>query len=315
MSNNTKHCVLVTGGCGFIGSHIVDKLIGIFYKVVVVDDLSTGSLDNLNKDAIFYQGDVCDKYFIDKVFEQHKFDYVIHESTTINTNALHEKPLHDVNSSINSTIIIAENCIKQNVKNFIFASSVAVYGRPESMPVSENSNINPIYSYGIAKFSAEYYLKYFNAYYGLNYQILRYANVFGPRQNIFGEVGVIAIYTDRLIKNDPLIIYGDGEHKRDYIYVSDVVEFTIKSMKFNKPSTYNVGRGVPVSVNELFDEFNNSSLKNIFAIYKPERFGEIGSLYCDVSYALKAGLEIRNSLKKGIKKTVDYFYNKHNDKY
>ena len=307
MMGNKKHTVLVTGGCGFIGSHVVDRLINDSYEVVVLDDLSTGVMDNLNKSATFYQGDASDNYFVDKVFAQHKFDYVIHEATTINTNALHEEPLHDLKSSANSTIILAENCIKYNVKNFIFASSVAVYGRPKSLPAAENSLIDPIYSYGIAKHTAELYLKYFFNYYDLNYQILRYANVFGPRQPIYGEVGVIAIYTDRLIKGEPLIIFGDGKHQRDYIYVHDVVEFTVRSMLFRESSVYNVGRGCPVSVNEVFAEFQANNLQHNQATYKPERYGEIGNFYSNIDHALSTGWRPKVTLKSGIKETIDYF--------
>ena len=163
--------MLVTGGCGFIGSHVVDRLIEENYAVVVLDDLSTGTMGNLNPDAIFYQGDVSDKYFVDKIFEQHKFDYVVHEATKINTSVVHEEPLHDLKSTVNSTIILAESCVKHNVRNFVFASSVAVYGRSKTLPAAENSPINPIYSYGIAKYTAESYLNYFFTYYGLNYQL------------------------------------------------------------------------------------------------------------------------------------------------
>ena len=307
MTNIRKNTILVTGGCGFIGSHVVDRLVEDGYVVVVLDDLSTGSMNNLNPNAIFYQGDVCDEYFISKIFEQHKFDYVVHEATTINTNALHESPLHDLRSSANSTIILAEHCIKYNVKNFIFASSVAVYGRPESLPADENSPIDPIYSYGIAKYTAESYLKYFHTYYGLNYQILRYANVFGPRQPIYGEVGVIAIYTDRLIKGKELIIFGDGEHQRDYIYVSDVVEFTVKSIQFNTPSVYNIGRGVPVTVNEVFTEFQANDPQHKQAIHKPERYGEIGNFYSNIDCALSTGWSPKITLMAGIKDTIDSF--------
>lgn len=307
MKDKEKKVVLVTGGCGFIGSHVVDRLIEDGYAVVVLDDLSTGSLDNLSPDAILYQGDASDKYFVNKIFEQHKFDYVIHEATTINTNVLHEEPLHDLKSSANSTIILAENCIKYNVKNFIFASSVAVYGRPESLPADENSLIDPIYSYGIAKYAAESYLKYFYTYYNLNYQILRYANVFGPRQPIYGEVGVIAIYTDRLIKGKELIIFGDGEHQRDYIYVSDVVDFTLKSMQFSTPSVYNVGRGVPVTVNEVFTEFQVNDPQHNQPTYKPERYGEIGNFYSNIDCALSTGWKPKVDLKDGIVKTINFF--------
>jgi UDP-glucose 4-epimerase len=307
VKNRGKCTVLVTGGCGFIGSHVVDRLIEGDYAVVVLDDLSTGILSNLNQEAVFYQGDVSDEYFVSKIFEQHKFDYVIHEATTINTNALHEMPLHDLKSSSNSTIILAENCVQYNVKNFIFASSVAVYGRPESLPASENSLIDPIYSYGIAKYTAESYLKYFYTYYGLNYQILRYANVFGPRQPIYGEVGIIAIYTDRFINGEDLIIFGDGEHQRDYIYVTDIVDFTLKSMQFSAPDTYNIGRGIPVTVNEVFAEFQANNLQHNQATYKPERYGEIGNFYSNIDHALSTGWRPKVTLKSGIKETIDYF--------
>jgi len=307
VKDKEKKVVLVTGGCGFIGSHVVDRLIEDGYAVVVLDDLSTGHMNNLSQDAILYQGDASDEYFVNKIFEQHKFDYVIHEATTINTNALHEIPLHDLKSSANSTIVLAESCVKHNVKNFIFASSVAVYGRPESLPAAENSLIDPIYSYGIAKYTAESYLKYFFTYYGLNYQILRYANVFGPRQPIYGEVGVIAIYTDRLIKGKELIIFGDGEHQRDYIYVADVVEFTVKSMQFDTPSVYNVGRGVPVTVNEVFTEFQANDPQHKQAVHKPERYGEVGNFYSNIDCALSTGWSPKVTLKAGIKNTIDYF--------
>ena len=307
MTNLKKNRVLVTGGCGFIGSHVVDKLIQDGFLVIILDNLSTGFMSNLNPKAILYQGDVSDEYFVNKIFEQHKFDYVIHEASTINTNALQEVPLHDIKSSANSTIILAENCIKYNVKNFIFASSVAVYGRPEFLPSDEKSAIKPIYSYGIAKYTAESYLKYFFTYYGLNYQVLRYANVFGPRQPIYGEVGVIAIYTDSLIKKKDLIIYGDGNHQRDYIYIDDVVEFTIKSMQSEIPSVFNVGRGVPVTVNEVFAEFQVNDPHHKEAVYKPERFGEIGNFYSNIDYALSTGWSPKVTLKIGINNTINYF--------
>jgi len=307
MKNKQEKSVLVTGGCGFIGSHVVDRLISDGYIVVVLDDLSTGYMDNLNQGAILYQGDVSDKSFVDKIFEQHEFSYVIHEATKINTNVLHEKPIYDLKGSAHSTIILAENCIKHNVKNFVFASSVAVYGRPKSLPVAEDDLTSPIYSYGIAKYTAESYLKYFSTYYGLKYQILRYANVFGPRQPIYGEVGVIAIFTDRIINGESLTIYGDGEHQRDYIYVSDVVEFTVRSMEFNTSSVYNVGRGIPVTVNEIFFEFQSSGLQCGEALKELERYGEIGNFYSSVNRAFDTGWSPKITLGKGIQKTIDYF--------
>ena len=309
MVNNPKE-ILVTGGCGFIGSHIVDSLIEIGHQVVVVDDLSTGLIENLNSSAIFYQGDVADKTFIDKIFEQHNFSYVIHQSVKINTNVLNENPNIDVHCSIESTIILLDNCVKYHIKNFIFASSVAVYGRAYLLPATESSPIDPIYSYGISKYCAENYIQYYAKNYGIKHQILRYCNVSGPRQPIYGEVGVIAIFTERFIKCRSLVVFGSGEHVRDYIYISDVVDFTLSLINSNKSNIFNVGRGVPVTVNELLDVFQeqNSKVKNI--VKKPERHGEIGNFYANISHALETGWRWKVNLKEGISKTISSFKDK-----
>ncbi len=144
----------------------------------------------------------------------------------------------------------------------------------------------------------------------MRYQILRYANVYGPRQPIYGEVGVLAIYTDRLLKGESLIIFGDGSHKRDYIYVTDVVDFTLKTMLFDQSSIFNVGRGIPVTVNQLFSEFQryDPSLKS--AVIKPERYGEIGDFYCDVKKSFDFGWEWQVGLPEGIGKTIGFFERK-----
>ena len=307
MISPKKKTILVTGGCGFIGSHIVDKLIKNQNEVIVLDNLSTGSIKNLNSDAILYQGDARNEFFIQKIFEQYKFDYVIHQAAKINTNVLQEVPLNDIRNTLESTIVLAKNCIKHNVKNLIFASSVAVYGRPKSLPVKESSSLNPIYSYGIAKKVAEEYLKYFNIYYNLNYQVLRYSNVYGPRQPIFGEVGVIAIFTDRIIQEKELIIYGDGEQQRDYIFVEDIVDFTLRALTFKDCSVYNVGSGTPSTVNQVFAKFQKYDLKQKDAIYKNERFGEIGNFYTTINKALKTGWKPKFNLDQGIKKTINFF--------
>jgi UDP-glucose 4-epimerase len=304
-----KEIFLVTGGCGFIGSHIVDKLIEEKKEVVVLDNLSTGTLKNLNHSATFYHGDASDKILVNQIFQQHKFDYVIHQASKINVSAIQEDPFHDLDSSVISTINLSQNCIKFKVKKLIFASSVAVYGQSKVLPASENSQIDPIYSYGISKHTAESYLKYFSRYYKFNFEILRYSNVYGPRQPIFGEVGVIAIYTDKIIKNEPLIIFGNGENLRDYVYVSDVVNFTMHSVTLKGSSIFNVGSGIPTSVNQVFSEFQNQSLKKIKPVYKPERLGEIGSFYCEIGRALKTGWEPNVKLKKGIENTIRFFNN------
>ena len=302
-----KQNVLVTGGCGFIGSHIVDRLLLLGFQVIVIDNLSTGSLINLNDKAIFFQIDASDKEAVDKLFEQYSIEYVIHQAAKINTNALHECPLTDVETTLQTTLVLAEAAIRHNVRNFIFASSVAVYGKPSQIPVSESTGTNPIYSYGIAKAAAEKYLEYFNRYHGLNYQVLRYANVFGPRQPVYGEVGVIAIFTQRFLTDQPFVVYGAGEHLRDYIYVSDVVEFTTHAMRMTQPGSYNVGRGLPVSVNEVLEVFKSLAVGDLTVSFQEERFGELGDFCCDTKLALETGWSPIVSLDHGIKFTIQHY--------
>ena len=302
--------ILVTGGCGFIGSHIVDRLLGEGKKVVVLDDLSSGVLSNLNQKAIFYQGDVGDKIFVDKIFKQHQFSCVIHQATRINNNTLYEEPSYDFHCSVSSTIVLAENCIRHNVDKLIFASSVAVYGRTADLPATEDSPILPVSPYGISKYCAESYLRYFSVNCGLKYQILRYVNVYGPRQPIYGEVGEVAIYTDRIVKDENPVIFGDGEHQRDYIYVSDIVGFTLHAITMDKSSIFNVGRGIPVTVNELFSLFKKYDINYKEAVRKPERYGKIGSLFCDISSALATGWRWKVGLEEGIEKTISAFNGK-----
>ena len=307
MISPKKKTILVTGGCGFIGSHIVDKLIKNQNEVIVLDNLSTGSIKNLNSDAILYQGDARNEFFIQKIFEQYKFDYVIHQAAKINTNVLQEVPLNDIRNTLESTIVLAKNCIKHNVKNLIFASSVAVYGRPKSLPVKESSSLNPIYSYGIAKKVAEEYLKYFNIYYNLNYQVLRYSNVYGPRQPIFGEVGVIAIFTDRIIQEKELIIYGDGEQQRDYIFVEDIVRGLVSCALLGNPGeAYNLASGAETSIKDLADLINElTKNKQPHDMKEPRDWDNSGKRFGSTEKSMKElSFKTHYDLKEGLKKTV-----------
>lgn len=308
MKNMAKRCVLVTGGAGFIASHIVDRLLGSGNKVIVVDDLSAGRRENINPKAQFYKGDVSDCDFLEPIFDKHKIDYIIHQAAKINLNIMLEDPRKDVNSSILSTINLLECCIDYKIKKFIYASSVAVYGRPQKIPVIETTELKPIYSYGISKKSAEDYIRYYSENYGINYSILRYGNVYGPRQPIYGEVGVIAIFTDRFITKKPFVIYGDGAHLRDYVFVDDVVEATISAITHGDRETFNVGCGIGTSTNTIFSIFNTLAHHVIKVVHKPERRGELGNFYCDTN-KIKRILrwKAHTNLNDGICKTVDYY--------
>ncbi len=303
-----ENVVLVTGGAGFIGSHIVDRLLSFGNKVIIVDNLSTGRKENINPKAIFYAVDIADENALKGIFENHKITYVIHQAAKINLNVMLENPSNDIKSSVLGTLNLLNLSVSSKVKKFVYASSVAVYGRPKRLPVSETDEVIPIYSYGIAKKCAEEYIRYYSDYYGLNYTILRYANVYGPRQPIYGEVGVIAIYTDRAIKGEPLIIYGDGMHLRDYIYIDDVVDVTLRVVSKCDRETFNIGCGTGISVNTIFDIFNYCCENKLKHISKPERVGEIGSFFTNSEKA-NHFLDWRAivDIKEGIRKTVNYY--------
>lgn len=301
-------CVLVTGGAGFIGSHLVDKLLAEGHQVIILDDLSTGRAENINPAAVFCQQDICDPEAVRSVFTHHKFDYVIHEAAKINFGAALEDPVADVRTSVLGTLNLLRCCADFGVKKFIYASSVGVYGKPNHVPVAETDPLVPIYSYGIAKKCSEDYVRYFGENHGLNYVILRYSNVYGPRQPIYGEVGVIAIYTDRVTRGEALTIFGDGEHLRDYVYVDDVVGVTLAALSSGDGETINVGCGVGVSVNQLYSQFCAAAGRELPCERKPERVGELGSFVSNPDKAShimgwKAAVDIR----QGIKETLEYY--------
>ncbi|MBW8000464.1 MAG: SDR family NAD(P)-dependent oxidoreductase [Planctomycetes bacterium] len=305
-----KGDILVTGGCGFIGSHLVNRLINEGHSVVVADDLSTGTLENLNSKAVFCQGDVSDGSFVENVFSSHKIRYIIHQAAKINHSLYGEDPERDINTSVLSTINLIKCSLKHKAERFVFASSVAVYGQPKELPLSENGPAKPVYSYGIAKKCAEDYVRFYAKNYGLDYSILRYANVYGPRQPIYGEVGVVAIFTDNFINEKQFVIFGTGENLRDYIYVDDVIDATLLSMNAPRNNTLNIGCGEGVSVNRLWDIFKSLD-SGILCQNKPERTGELGNFYCDVTKAKNLfNWCPKVQIEEGIKRTLEFYKSK-----
>ena len=300
--------VLVTGGCGFIGSHLVDRLIADGNTVVVLDDLSTGSLDNLDSRAVFYCGGVADRTLVDKVFARHQIDAVVHEAAHINTSVLTERPSDDVRISVCGTINVIEASLEAGIGKFLYASSVAVYGQPATLPAAEDTPAAPIYSYGIAKMCAEEYVRFYGAVHGLDYHILRYGNVYGPRQPIYGEVGVVAIFTQRVLRNEPLIVYGDGTHQRDFVFVDDAVEATVRLLDLPGQDTFNVAAGRGITVNELFDAFERVAESRLVRVEKPERRGEIGRFFSSTEkLTQRLGWQPRVPLAEGIRRTIAHY--------
>src|SRR6056297_2000515 len=231
MSQKTREKVLVTGGAGFVGSHIVDLFINNHYDVIIIDDLSGGNKENINKNACFYQIDMND-IGIKSIISKEKPDYICHQAAQISVSYSVKNPKIDAQRNIMGLLNLLESSSSNNVKGIIFASSGGtVYGEPDCFPINEKAVFNPTSPYGIAKMSSEYYLRFYCKVYNLNYVSLRYGNVYGPRQDPYGEAGVIAIFIRKMLSGEVPTINGDGDYIRDYVYVEDVANACLLSMK------------------------------------------------------------------------------------
>lgn len=303
--------ILVTGGAGFIGSNIVDAYIGGGHEVFVVDDLSSGSLDNLNPRAKFFQMDVRDPQ-IAKVFEQNRFDVMNHLAAQMDVRRSVADPIFDATVNIVGTLNLLENCVKTRVKKVIFASTGgAIYGEQDYFPADESHPTRPLSPYGIAKVSVEKYLFYYNAVCGLTHVVLRYANVYGPRQNPHGEAGVVAIFTNKLLHGEQPVINGDGRQTRDYTYVGDVVRANVLALGYEKPDIFNIGTGKETDVNTLFRYLNEAIGSSADERHGPHKAGEQLRSVIDFSKAKRLlGWEPKVELGEGIRLTVEFFKKK-----
>ena len=304
--------ILVTGGAGFIGSNIVDELIEKKHKVVIVDNLATGNIKNVNKKAKFYKVSVCDKKKIDEIFKKEKIDIVIHHAAQLHVRKSVEDPCFDADVNIKGALNILEACKNTKVKKIIFASSGGtIYGECGSKAPDEKAFANPLSPYGVAKLSVEHYIKAYSELYGLKYTILRYANVYGPRQDVNGEAGVVAIFIGRMSQNKEFFIFGDGKQLRDYVYVKDVVSANIKSLTKGNNEVINIGTNKTTSVTKLATELSKIIGYKNKPVFKPKRNGELFKSFLNISKAKKIlGWQPKVDIVKGLKNTVEYFNNK-----
>ncbi|MCM3068382.1 SDR family oxidoreductase [Priestia flexa] len=299
--------VLVTGGAGFIGSNIVDRLIEQSFEVVIIDNLSTGREENLNPKAKFYKMDIISDE-VKEVFATEKPDYVIHHGAQIDVQKSLTNPLFDAQVNILGTINILENCKLYGVRKIVYASSAAVYGDPDYLGVDEKHQVNPLSFYGISKHTPEHYLKAYSHLYGLKYTILRYANVYGIRQDPKGEGGVVSIFVDKLLSNELPIIFGDGEQTRDFIYVSDIADANILALSKGDNDILNISCNQQTSINDLLSLMNNLANKNLHPVYKEERSGDIKHSYLDNSKAIEIlNWKPKYTLSTGLKETLNYY--------
>jgi len=300
--------VLVSGGAGFIGSNTVDALIEAGHEVVVVDDLSVGKKSNLNPSAVFYETDIRDEK-LSEIFEKEKPDAVIHHAAQVSVRESVKNPTHDASINLVGSINLLEGARKNNVKKFVYASTGGViYGEPEYLPCDEKHPVAPICPYGASKYAFEQYLKMYHILYGMDYTILRYANVYGPRQDPLGEAGVIAIFAGLLFDGKNPIVFGDGDQTRDYVYVGDVVSANLLALeKTTENKLFNIATAKETSVNELGEIL----IKEVGVDIRPKHtnpvVGEIRNIHLDASLAEKQlGWTPKVGLRDGIKKTIKW---------
>jgi UDP-glucose 4-epimerase len=301
--------ILVTGGAGFIGSHVVDLFVSKGYEVVIVDDLSTGRASNLNPAAKFYRIDIRDPKVRD-IFEAERPDYISHHAAQMDVRRSVAQPLFDADVNILGSINLIECAREFGIKHFVYISSGgAAYGEPEKVPCVETDPINPICQYGASKHTVEHYLYMYYVNYGMQYTVLRYPNVFGPRQDPQGEAGVVAIFTGKMLLGEPVTINGDGEQTRDYVFVGDCAYANYLAVTCEHvPGIYNLGWGRPTSVNQIFTNLAAITEYNQLANYGPAKVGETRHIYLDASKAMKDfGWAPTRTLEEGLRETVEYF--------
>lgn len=302
--------VLVTGGAGFIGSHIADRLISEGYQVVIVDDLSTGKEEYINPEASFYQLDIADFDSLKDVFTREKPDFINHHAAQVNVRVSMQKPDIDARINIMGSLNIIRLTIESKARKLIFASTGgAIYGDPETIPVSETGKLDPLSPYGLAKLTVEKYIQVICGLHEIPYTILRYANVYGPRQIVKGESGVIAVFTQRMLDGKKPVVFGDGTHTRDYVFVRDVVDANMMVLDSGDGKTYNIGTGVQTSVNEVYEVLESHLKSGLEPEYGDEIPGEVHHTSLDFSLIQKElGWKPKLNFDNGVKETVEYYH-------
>jgi len=299
--------ILVTGGAGFIGSHIVDKYINLGYKVVVLDNLSTGFRKNLNPRAKFYKVDIRNYKAIERIFKKEKPLIINHHAAVSEVVKSLKDPSLTYQVNILGTVNLLLTAGQTGIKKFIFASSAgAIYGDAKKLPVKEEFPLNPLSPYALSKIIGEEFIKFYAKIYGFDYLILRYGNVFGPRQNPKGEAGVIAIFTELMKKNIRPTIFGDGTKTRDYVYIDDIIRANILGLKKGKNEILNISSGKEISDQKVFDTLAQALNFKKPPVYAPFRKGEVYRIYADCSRAQKIlGWKPKINFKEGIKKYLN----------
>ncbi|MEH7384301.1 NAD-dependent epimerase/dehydratase family protein [Bacillus sp. JJ1521] len=297
--------ILITGGAGFIGTFTKKLLKMEGHKIVILDNLQSGSRENLRDDEVFIEGDIRDSTITQKLLP-YDIEVIIHLAAQTSVPISIKDPLNDLSINIEGTIKVLQVAKELGIKKFIFASSAAVYGDNESLPIQEEAVLQPTSPYGISKMSAEKYIESFCKLHDITYIIFRFANVFGPKQSKDGEGGVIKIFFDCMMKGVPPQIFGDGTQTRDFIFVEDIARAHVAALKEVPSGIYNVSTNTEISVNELINWIKETTQVELSPIYTEERAGDIYKSCLDNSkIKTNLGWEPVYSVLEGIKETYD----------
>jgi UDP-glucose 4-epimerase len=300
--------VLVTGGAGFIGSNVCDALQAAGHEPVALDNLTTGRRENLSNGIRLIEADIRDPELAD-IFERERPEAVSHHAAQIDVRKSVADPVHDAEVNLLGLLRVLEASVKVGVRRFLFASSGgACYGEQEAFPAPEGNPTRPVSPYGASKAAGELYLGYYRAERALSFAALRYANVYGPRQDPHGEAGVVAIFAQRLLRGQQCTIFGDGENTRDFVYVGDVARANVLALTAGATGALNIGTGRETSINDLYRKLARAAGSELAAMYAPPKPGEQRRSVIDPALAAKAlGWKPRLSLEEGLIQTIDWF--------
>ena len=301
--------IIVTGGAGFIGSWVCEAYISEGHEVLVIDNLSTGSEGNIPPKAEFVECDVRDSEELEKAFRQFRPEVVNHHAAQINVRDSVKNPSLDAEINISGSLNVLRLCAESKTRRFIFSSTGgALYGEPEKLPADESTPSLPLSPYGISKLATENYVRYHSKNHGFGHVILRYANVYGERQNPEGEAGVIGIFCENIINGKPCLIFGDGEQTRDYVHVSDVSQANLLAASIKEEGTFNIGTSVESSVNEIGSILSEVTKTEFKIVHEKQRPGEVRRISLDCSLAAeRLGWKPQIALREGLFRTWNWF--------
>lgn len=301
--------ILLTGAAGFIGSHIAEAYHRAGHQVIGLDNLSTGRAENLPSEIPLWKADLLDERELERLFREFRPEVISHHAAQVNVRLSWEEPLADARANILGTLALLRQAVRGEARQIIYSSSGgAIYGEPLRRPVAEDHPIRPLSNYGASKYAGELYLEAFNASAGLAYLILRYPNVYGPRQNPGGEAGVVAIFTTQLLQGAQPRIFGDGTKTRDYVYVSDIVEANLRALDYRQSGAFNLGWGKEITDREVFDVVRRAVGSSTEPVYDQKRPGEIEHICLDASRARQElGWMPQVEFSSGVERVVEYW--------